>query len=255
MTPLFFSSLTQICSSSSETIVGVTTVEGLHVPHSLLALTSSGRLAVKETDDSDGPLDEFRSSLLREASIIPEQNRSLLAAKRLDFDKLLAFVRRSVDLRMPTQAVFQGKPIQTVNADQLRKVADVIKVLQERAQAIRSASGALENHLDLCIQESQRQIRALKECRDNIDAMRDSKSGPRVVRLLDKQVVTAKKLDQVVESMVEKFKPEVGDAEQKWFDELGRLSAKVRHGQSSMVNRASSVSHTRWTWFKPTLMT
>jgi len=116
--------------------------------------------------------------------------------------------------------------------------------MQFQIEAIRTASKAIENHLDLCAREFHRQIRAVKQCRTAIDGLEGKGKAPvKVFRMLERQEQLMERLDKVMDVMSNEYQPEVGEVEKKWFDELETLKGRPE----SLAAKAKAVSRAAWT--------
>ena len=202
--------------------------------YALIALASTHQLAAVELDFrvADTNLNNPPSPTKPE---IPSKTdaRSLILARPLDINKLVASVRGQTDLNSAARSISHGAPMSTVSAGQLRSIGDIISQLQSRTRAVRAASQVVENHLNLCVQEFQRQLRVLKECRYRIEGLRDSKAIAKAHRMLDTQLEMGGRWDKVLVAMAAEYRPEVGEVERRWFEELDRLRIRVQGGKSS----------------------
>jgi nucleoporin NUP82 len=206
--------------------------------YGLLALASSHQLAAIELDfrmtesATDQPASPELS--LKEPSAEDERDAySLLLAKPVDFPQLISSIRqpgnydpRDLIRKLPEYK----KPLQTVSPDHLRVLGEITSQVQARTRAIRAASQAIENRIDLELQELQRQLKLLKDCSTRITQLRKSTTRERTERMLDTQGVLGERLDKVSVAMWEEYRPQIGEAERKWFDELDRLKSRVRGG-------------------------
>jgi len=173
---------------------------------------------------------------------------SLLLTNPFNFDQHLESVRQASNNHQDSMKTLpsHAKPIQTISPEHLRILGRITSELHKRTQAIRTASQAIEARLDMQLQEFQRQIKVLKIAKAGVYDLKE-KSGSIVDRggdLLDKQDLLAKRLDDVVVAMAAERKPDIGEEERKWFDELGKLSNKVRGGpgkDKGLIERMQAV--------------
>lgn len=204
--------------------------------YGLLALASSYQLAAVEmdfrvpdsgTDFVQSPAKSFKDSLTEEK----RDTQNLLLASPLDIDKLIASTQTSRDFE-PRALIRKlpdySKPIQRVSPDHLRVLGEIISQIHARTQAVRAASQAIENRLDLENQELQRQIRPVKECSSAIAELRKSQTKMRAQEMMEKQGKLGERLDKVLVAMSAEYRPQIGEVERKWFDELERLKARIR---------------------------
>nr|XP_018260420.1 uncharacterized protein I303_07339 [Kwoniella dejecticola CBS 10117]OBR82578.1 hypothetical protein I303_07339 [Kwoniella dejecticola CBS 10117] len=229
-------------------IVGMIDFCNINLGYGLVALASSGQAAFVELDirisDSSALLPA--SSSTKEASVKLDEPdaRSLLIVKPLDFDKLTSSVRNPSSPYNPLATLRQkipdsAKVITEVKPDHLRVLGEISSQVRNRTQAIRSGSQAVENRLDLQVKELQRQIKLLRDCQNQIADLKKNVAINRAEELLAKQQDLGSKLDGVVQKLSEEFRPDIGDSERKWFDELERLKIRVRGG-SGIVGISSN---------------
>ncbi|WVQ96138.1 hypothetical protein IAU59_003240 [Kwoniella sp. CBS 9459] len=221
-------------------IVGAINFCNITLGYGLAALASTGQLACVEMDlhiaDSSAilPPPSAQQSVQSIESPDAPDSRSLLLAKPLDIDKLINSIRQPSTPYNPYAILKRvpdaGKPTTTITPEHLRALGEISSQVQNRAQAIRPASETIEKRLDLEVQELQRQIRLLRECQSKVQALKNHEAIARAESLLENQDKLAKRLDEVLRDMTEGFRPEIGDSERKWFDELERLRTRIRGG-------------------------
>ena len=211
--------------------------------YTALATTAFGRaLAIERELDSSAP-DRPSSPVSSAKQPLPE-DPSLLTAQ-LDYNNLIRLTQPRTDVTATTRSMSSGKTFQTVSAEQLHKSGQIIDALQEQARALNMASRILEQRFDLCIRESQRQFQLLKNCRDDLEALRDSKAAPRAVRLLDVQVNLAKRLETVLETLTSVHRTGDPEADRRWVDEMKRIEMEVGDAESGgLSGRMNSVRST-----------
>jgi len=213
--------------------------------YGIAALASTYQLATVELDFRISDADLVVEAPSPEAEVREaKESGSLLSTNPLSFDDLLSGIRaKTVDARSSARAI-SITPITTVSGQTLRQIAEVISKLQAWTQQIRAASQALENHLDLCAKEFQRQIRVMKQCQGGYERIRDNKNQVRVAKLLEKQGHMAGRLDKVLAALGGHYRPEVGEVERKWFQEIERMRETVGSAGrgEGLAGRADAVS-------------
>ena len=222
-------------------MAGVVIFCNMHLGYGLLAFTSSHQVATIELEYrlDDSPTKILMSpDLHSKASDEGDDRRSqsLLLAERFDIDRLIASVRKAgthdetsiFTRKLPEHS----KPIQTVSPDHLRVLGELTSQIQKQTQAVRAASQDIENRLDLEMEASQRQLRLLQECSQRIVELKESRTRGRAERIAKIQADLGQRMDKILVAMSAEFKPEIGEMERRWFDELERLRARIRGGGS-----------------------
>jgi nucleoporin NUP82 len=240
--------ITLIVSSPSKPIQGIVTFCDIPLEYGLLALASSNQLAAVELDYRVTDIDPSHVSTPDDApSSQPkaESDPHSLLAKPLDIDRLLKDIRQPSQPYQPrallNQTLNKSQPLTSITAEHLRTLGQVASQLHTRIEAVRLASQAVEHRLDLQLSEFKRQIALLTECRSRIKALQDRVPLKRAETLLVNQMELADRLDRVLSSMTEEYRPKVGEVERKWFGELERLSQRVKGG--GQVKRGKALIH------------
>ncbi|WRT69531.1 uncharacterized protein IL334_006518 [Kwoniella shivajii] len=227
-------------------IVGIVNFCNITLGYGLVALAASGQVASVELDLKVADVPAITSGATttdRTTTAVDPDSQSLLLAKPLDFDKFVQSIRKPATPFNPMGVLRQripdsSKPASTINPEHLRVLGEISSQFTNRTQAIRSASQSIENRLDLEVQELQRQIKLLRDCQDKVASLKKNIAISRAEELLDKQDRLASRLDGIVVKLSEEFRPEVGEMERKWFDELERLKVRVRGGGVVSKGRA-----------------
>ncbi|KAK8849523.1 hypothetical protein IAR55_004857 [Kwoniella newhampshirensis] len=233
--------LVESASSPTKPIVGIVDFCNITLGYGLIAMASSGQLAFVEMDlrIADSAVIPPTSASLAESPTSKQtkepDSQSLLVAKPFDPDRLVASIRRPDPPYNPFAVLKQripdyNKPVSSISPEHLRVLGEISSQVQKRTEAVRNASETVENRLDLQIQELQRQIKLLRECQEDIQQLRQSRTLSRAEEMLRKQDDLSDQLDGVLSSMTAEYKPQVGEVERKWFEELERLRMRVRGG-------------------------
>ena len=211
--------------------------------YGLIALASSQRLAAIELDyrmENTAlylPVSPSRSDGMRPAEEVQDA-QNLLLGSTLNVDKLMTSIQQPDDFNpqvLLRQLGDPQKPIQTVSPAHLKILGEIISQIQARTQAIRTASQVVENRLDLEIQEFQRQLKLLKECSSRISDLKNSFDRSRGDKVVEKHKQLGERLDKVLIVMTAEYRPQIGEAERKWFDEVERLKQRIRSSSATRV--------------------
>ena len=227
--------------NSAKPIVGVVTFCNMNLGYGLLAISSSHQVSAIELEYRmiDSPnrtlmSPELTSRPSHEEDVREAQN--LLLAERIDLDRLIASVRaagnHSESGKLTHKLPEHSRPIQTVSPDHLRVLGEITSQIQKQTQAVRAASQDIEHRLDLEIEEFQRQLRLLQECSHHIAEIKKSRTRGRAEKLAEAQAKLGQRMDRILAAMSAEYKPEIGELERKWFDELERLKGRIRGGGS-----------------------
>ncbi|WWD20148.1 hypothetical protein CI109_104624 [Kwoniella shandongensis] len=232
--------LVESASSPTKPIVGLVNFCNITLGYGLVALASSGQVAFVEMDlriADSGVVPPSATSSAQSAPTHSDQSdpQSLLLAKPFDADRLIASIRQPNPPYNPSSILKQrlpdyNKPTSSITPEHLRVLGEISSQVQNRSEAIRNASQTIENRLDMQVKELQRQIKLLRECQASIEQLKETKTLSRAEDLTSKQENIAERLDGVLGSMAAEYKPQVGEVERKWFEELERLKMRVRGG-------------------------
>jgi nucleoporin NUP82 len=118
----------------------------------------------------------------------------------------------------------------------------MIAQLQNRLAAIRSASQAIEHRVDIQIREFQRQLELLKKSSATIKALKNDDTAERAEKMLEKQDKLAERMDRVVAALSADYRPEIGEVEKKWFDELEKLRTRIHGGGGFGLSRTRGLT-------------
>lgn len=228
-------------SNSSSPVEGLAAFSTVTLGYGVLALASTNQLAAIELEYQIPRRQPSPAATLRLSK--PDRS-SLLLAQPLDFDKLLSSVHSArVDpkaalRKLPTP----NQPIQSVSPEHLRVVGEIIAQLQNRLAAIRSASQAIEHRVNIQIREFQRQVELLKQSSATIKALKNDDTAERAEKILEKQDKLAERMDRVVAALSADYRPEIGEVEKRWFDELEKLRTRVYGGGGFGLSRTRGLT-------------
>ncbi|WWD04287.1 hypothetical protein V865_002356 [Kwoniella europaea PYCC6329] len=240
----------ETAGSPVKSIIGLINFCNITLGYGLLALASSGQAAFVELDlrvtDSSSIIPSPTNHSEKQQQSDEPDSQSLLLVKPLNFDKLINSIRTSNTPYNPSQLLRQripdsSKPTTNITPDHLRVLGEISTQVRQRTQSIRNGSQNIENRLDLQVKELQRQIKLLKDSQAKISNLKKNTSISRAEELLAKQEQLSNKLDALVGRLTEEFKPELGEQEKKWFEEIEKLKVRVRGG-SGMVSKGKSLN-------------
>lgn len=216
----------------SKPIIGAITFCNITLGYGLLALATTGQLAAVEMDFRVKDVGIEAPPPSAPAPVVDADSDSLLQ-KAFDVAPLLKELSQPLDARSAVRKLpDSGKQITSIGPDHLRALAEAASQVRKRAEAVRSASSAVERRLDLDIREMTRQLKELSDSSSGIDQIRTraSANAERAHTMATYQVTLSRRLDAILSAMLSEYRPQIGDVERKWFDELERLRVRVSGG-------------------------
>lgn len=210
--------------------MGSVTFCNITLGYGLLALATTGQLAAVEMDFRV----QDRGLPPPQEDPVPDTDSRSLLTKPFDYDALLAPIRSPSTPFNPMGAVRKvrgsAKPIESIGPEHLRALADASSQVSARAQAVRNGSALTERRVDLAITESARQLKSLRDASAGITSVRDraAANAVRASAMAETQSSISDRLDVVLNTLLSEYRPQIGDVERKWFDELERLRARVQ---------------------------
>ncbi|KAL1408218.1 hypothetical protein Q8F55_005024 [Vanrija albida] len=238
-----------IAAAPSRPIVGTVTFCNITLGYGILGLASSGQLATVELDfrvqdrgDGAPP-----AEVVDEPTPADVPDAQSLLVKPFDTKAIIASVRSPAQPFNPRAAVRKlpdsGKQLATIGPDHLRALADASSQVRAQAEAVRTASAAVERRVDLQVAEFARQLSVLRDAAARAKAARDTAtaSAERYEQMVVEQVALADRLDAILSAMLAEYRPQIGQVERKWFDELDRLRQRVNGGAA--VRRNQTLLH------------
>lgn len=113
--------------------------------------------------------------------------------------------------------------------------------IQNRIEALKTASQLVERHLDLQVQEFQRQLQVLKTSQDQLEIVRKHDAVKRAEGMMLRQGALAGRMDKVLSGLTAMYRPPIGEVERNWFDELEVMRVRVQGGKGWGVNRGGGL--------------
>ncbi|KAL7421188.1 hypothetical protein Q5752_004073 [Cryptotrichosporon argae] len=221
--------------TSSSQIIGAATFCNIALGYGLLALSSAGQLATVEMDYC---VDTALATPTAAEFALVDADALAILSEPFDTAPLLASTRSSTDVLAAVRRHLTARqPLQTVTAEQVRLLVAASEALRDRLDAVRTSSQALEEHVDVLALEVQRHLSLLKECSARIGEMHARRALERVDAIVAAQAKLGDRLDRVLADLMSEYRPQIGEVEQKWFDELDRLRARVGTGKAGLAQR------------------
>lgn len=182
-----------------------------------------------------------------------EADSQSLLGKPFDLKALQSEISASPAVFNPRAAVRKvagaNKPLATVGPEELRALAEAASQVHARAAAVRKAAGATERRTDLAAAEYQRQLKVLGDAAARTADVRTqaAHNTARIQGMAEEQAALGRRLDAVLTAMMAQYRPQIGQVERKWFDELERIRQRVDGGaavrtRSALAHRAQVLS-------------
>lgn len=206
---------------SSNPVVGCVTFCNITLGYGLVAVSSSGQIAAVEMDfrDPDRELPPPPT---------PEQVADVQSILSAPFPSTTL---KPADASSAIRKLPDGrKALQTIGAEHLRALATASSEIRARAESVRAASKALEHRLDSQVAEYDRQLDLVRDAAAAIPELR-SRTGSteeRTRTMAAAQTVLVERLDAVLNALLAEYRPQIGEVERKWFDELERIQQRVQ---------------------------
>lgn len=233
-------------SSPGQAIVGSASFCNIALGYGILALTSENQLASTELDfrSVDCLSSSLAGSRTLEGPADPSTDSRSLLSKPLDVTALINSITSPSDYDpcgLIRARPDSRKPLNEINASQLKLLGDITSQIRRRTEAIRAASQTIENRLDLQVKEYQRQLKLLKSARYEMkDVISKEDSSDRIDRITKHQRSLADRLDKVVSTaMASHTGPELSESERKYLRELEESRTHI----SNLVTKFEKVSY------------
>ncbi|ORX37896.1 hypothetical protein BD324DRAFT_578902 [Kockovaella imperatae] len=232
------SCLVQSSGTSAEQIVASSILTDANLGTTLLAMTASGKAVAIDMDQNIAiQQDEIPAHHSTESESIDLVDASLLQ-ETFEFDRLRQSIPSTHEgLASTAKSIFPNKAEQTASASQLQRAGAMMAKLQEQTRALQVASQALEERFDLCVKESLRQLQQLKNCRDDVEKLKDSKASPRVVKMLDTQSDLSTRLEKVLRSLADEQRATSLEGDRQWAEGLISIKARLGTAEDGLEDR------------------
>lgn len=228
--------MVKLTPSPSKPVVGVVTFCNITLGYGILALAQSGQLAAVEMDVR---VPDRGLTAPSESTPAPEPHSQSLLSK--PFDATLPaepFNPKAAIRKVPDS----HKPLEAITPAHLRALGDAASQVRARADAISSASARVEARLDLQVAEHARQLQLLRATARSVSSLGSAaeKNAERAEEVLAAQAGLGERLDAVLTALMAEHRPQIGEVERRWFDELERVRARVAgaRGQAGFAQRA-----------------
>lgn len=231
--------------SSEQAIIGSASFCNIALGYGMLALTSENQLASTELDfrSVERLSTSMSGSRTLDAPTDPTTDSRSLLSKPLDITALITSVTSPSDYDprgLVRSRPDSRKPLDEINASQLKLLGDITSQIRRRTEAIRAASQTIENRLDLQVKEYQRQLKLLKSARSDMkDVTPREDNSDRIERITKHQRSLADRLDKVVSSaMANHSGPDLSESERKYVKELEESRTHI----TSLLRKFEKVS-------------
>ena len=134
---------------------------------------------------------------------------------------------------------------------QLRQLAGAIGELVEYHKVVQSMPGLLEERLYLLRMEQQRQIETFNDCRTLVEGLLGKQGSPgkqqRTLARMDNinkaQPLLLKRMDNVLQRLMDSYNGTLTDGERAWITELKRMRREIVHNSegTGLVSKAAMV--------------
>lgn len=232
--------------SPGQAVIGSVSFCNIALGYGILALTSENQIASAELDFRS--VDRLSSSLTGsrtlEGHADPTTDSRSLLSKPLDITALINSITSPSDYDprgLVRARPDSRKPLNEINASQLKLLGDITSQIRRRTEAIRAASQTIENRLDLQVKEYQRQLKLLKSARYEMkDVISKEDSSDRIDRITRHQRRLADRLDKVVSTaMASHTGPDLSESERKYLRELEESRTQI----DNLVTKFEKVSY------------
>ena len=242
-------------------MIAVAVPDDIYLSYSLLILTSAMRISTFSLNPRQDP----SPPTPKPAPVIPTEPNHAGPERLEKLDGPLAYVSllgtepwkpppvlsRPSGLPSNPQLSLPGSAKQAdfmLTPDTLRYLASTVAHLSGQVHQIQLAHKGAEGRVAL---QSQELLRICNKCRE-LQAFVDKLRGPRhqasearIQKAQDEQAVLMRRLDRMLQSMMEKASPELSEHETKWFEELKRMKNEVmglgRYDEGSLASRINMV--------------
>lgn len=228
-------------------IVGMFGFCNITFGYGIVVLASTGQVAYMELDIRFGDRLALLPSSTRAASGFRTELKDTqsLLDNTFEVDSLVSSVKTGTKASR-RQIPDYNMPLTVINSDHLSALQDVSSHVHAQAQRIRTASQAVENRLDLQVEELQRHARLMAECRQEVASLQKSETLGRIESLIRRQEGIQKRVEKMLGDMALEYKPHVGDGERKWFKELQEMEMKLNgdsgEAKEALTDKVQSVS-------------
>ncbi|KAJ8086450.1 hypothetical protein PM082_005273 [Marasmius tenuissimus] len=242
---------------SSNPVIAIAVPDDVYLSYSLLILTSAMRIStfsLNPRQDPSPPSPKPTPSIKNEPNPTGPGRLEKLEGP-LAYVSLLgtepwkppAVLSRPSGLPSNPQLSLPGSAKQVdfmLTPDTLRYLASTVAHLSGQVHQIQLAHKGAEGRVAL---QSQELLRICSKCRE-LQAFVDKLRGPRhqasegrIQKAQDEQSVLMRRLDRMLQSMMERASPELSEHETKWFEELKRMKNEVmglgRYDEGSLASR------------------
>jgi len=219
-------------------------VNEVGVPPALQAQLDSARAKVDSNLSKSTDMVKSTDSANRDSPSKPEPYRPVMETKPFDFPAYRPPPRPAV-----ASSVIVART--EANPAQLRQLARAIGELVEYHKVVQSMPGILEDRLYLLRMEQSRQIEMFTNCRALMEGLLGKAGTPgkqqrtlaRLERVRQVQPLLLKRMDNVLQRLMDSYNGALTDSEKAWFTELKRMRKDIVHGSegTGLVSKVAMV--------------
>ncbi|KAH6915231.1 hypothetical protein BKA70DRAFT_570030 [Coprinopsis sp. MPI-PUGE-AT-0042] len=132
--------------------------------------------------------------------------------------------------------------------DTLRYIGKTIEQISGQIQELYIAQRAAEARASLQKNEQARQANKCREMQNTLGKLKEkgtAKTEERLKQVEETQKGIMKRLDRMLQSLMEKASPELSEHEKKWFEELKRMKVEIlgqgRYDEGSLATRVKAL--------------
>ena len=136
-------------------------------------------------------------------------------------------------LTQPRPVIAAARGELQVTPETLRAFGQATEKLHKRLEDVAHAGHAVQLRVAQQMREMQRQITELAHASDRIKKIHADVLAARLTRIEDTQRSTVRRLDTLLQQLMDEHAPQLSVYERRWFDELQRMSREFGDGKAS----------------------
>lgn len=206
-------------------VTGAVVLHDVYLSYTLLVLTADTQLAA---------LDLALRVALETSRDVPSDKGYKSLVHEMPFE--VPRVLREAPARVQASAA----PIK-VDAAALRSLGQAAAAMRAQLQAVAEAGAAVQARVATQMHEMQRQLAQLARASAQAEALRPAALAERLARLESSQASALKRLDALLQRLMDAHAPQLSLHEKRWFDELQRMSREFQPSEG----RGGALEHMR----------
>ncbi|KOS15115.1 nuclear pore complex protein [Malassezia pachydermatis] len=150
----------------------------------------------------------------------------------------------------PTALTHAGKAVAatsaplTVTPATLRALGQAAEALRQQTRDVAQAGQAVQTRVAQQLAEMQRQVTQLADLAQRAAALRTETVAARLDRMEAAQQASVRRLDTLLQHLMDEHTPQLSVYEKRWFDELQRMSREfTQDGRTSAKEHLLKLSH------------